>query len=171
MNRLGIFGRPAAPVSGGCPVVRTAALRDATGSRGGLVHLRRFPHSALSQGGADPEQCKLAGTYYTSLGIAGRAPPCGDLFALDDLRAALDRGHELGCHTSRTARLGRRRHRFRSSVRHNAGNRCNGACPGRSSAPVVSDQLSAPGNENIASAAIFAAVAAAVRRSTPARSI
>jgi len=58
-----------------------------------------FPRSAFLAGGAILSGHGLAGTYYTSLGLLGKEGPSGPLFILDDLRALLDRGHELGCHT------------------------------------------------------------------------
>ena len=58
-----------------------------------------FPRSALLVGGAILERFGVAGTYYTSLGLLGKDSPSGQLFVLNDLRRALERGHELGCHT------------------------------------------------------------------------
>jgi peptidoglycan/xylan/chitin deacetylase (PgdA/CDA1 family) len=58
-----------------------------------------FPSSSLSKGGAILKQYGCAGTYYTSLGLAGRTEPTGKLFELDDLRTVVETGHELGCHT------------------------------------------------------------------------
>jgi peptidoglycan/xylan/chitin deacetylase (PgdA/CDA1 family) len=58
-----------------------------------------FPVSALKVGGETLNQFGVAGTYYASLGLAGQIAPTGRLFEADDLRTALDRGHELGCHT------------------------------------------------------------------------
>lgn len=58
-----------------------------------------FPRSALLAGGAILNRHGLTGTYYTSLGLLGKEGPSGPLFILDDLRALLGQGHELGCHT------------------------------------------------------------------------
>jgi peptidoglycan/xylan/chitin deacetylase (PgdA/CDA1 family) len=58
-----------------------------------------FPRSALIAGGAALERFGLAGTYYTSLGLAGQTTACGQMFTRDDLPELLTRGHELGCHT------------------------------------------------------------------------
>jgi len=58
-----------------------------------------FPRSALLAGGAILNQFGLAGTYYAALGLAGKETPTGPAFIPDDLRTALERGHELGCHT------------------------------------------------------------------------
>jgi peptidoglycan/xylan/chitin deacetylase (PgdA/CDA1 family) len=58
-----------------------------------------FPRSALLAGGAILNRFGLAGTYYTAMGLLGGDSPSGALFTLDDLKLALDKGHELGCHT------------------------------------------------------------------------
>lgn len=58
-----------------------------------------FPRSALTRGGAILDQHGLAGTYYTSLGIAGQTTVCGEMYTLDDIPPLLEAGHELGCHT------------------------------------------------------------------------
>jgi peptidoglycan/xylan/chitin deacetylase (PgdA/CDA1 family) len=58
-----------------------------------------FPRTALWSGGEILERHGATGTYYTSLGIMGTEGPSGPLFVLDDLRALLRKGHELGCHT------------------------------------------------------------------------
>ncbi len=58
-----------------------------------------FPKSALDAGGAILERYGARGTYYAALGLAGRSGDMGPLFQLDDLAAAQQRGHELGCHT------------------------------------------------------------------------
>lgn len=50
-------------------------------------------------GGAILNRFGLSGTYYVSLGLAGQETPSGRMFAADDLKGVLDRGHELGCHT------------------------------------------------------------------------
>lgn len=58
-----------------------------------------FPRSALLTAGAILEGHHLAGTYYTSLGLAGQMTPSGQAFEQEDLAYAISRGHELGCHT------------------------------------------------------------------------
>jgi peptidoglycan/xylan/chitin deacetylase (PgdA/CDA1 family) len=58
-----------------------------------------FPRSALFTGGAILNRHGLAGTYYVSLGLAGTETPTGTMFVHDDLRSAIEQGHELGCHT------------------------------------------------------------------------
>lgn len=58
-----------------------------------------FPRSALVNGGDILRKFDLAGTYYTALGLMGKDSPSGPICELEDLRRALDEGHELGCHT------------------------------------------------------------------------
>ena len=58
-----------------------------------------FPKSALHTGGAILEKYGLRGTYYAALGLAGSNGDVGPMAELEDIRAAYDRGHELGCHT------------------------------------------------------------------------
>jgi peptidoglycan/xylan/chitin deacetylase (PgdA/CDA1 family) len=58
-----------------------------------------FPRSALFTGGAILEHSNVAGTYYASLGLMGRIAPTGEIFHSGDVGFALERGHELGCHT------------------------------------------------------------------------
>ena len=58
-----------------------------------------FPQSALSVGGAILNSFGVAGTYYASLGLMGQETPSGRIFVSADLKAALEQGHELGCHT------------------------------------------------------------------------
>jgi hypothetical protein len=58
-----------------------------------------FPRSALINGGAILERFGLAGTYYTSLGLADQTTVCGKMFSLEELGHLLCLGHELGCHT------------------------------------------------------------------------
>lgn len=58
-----------------------------------------FPRSALLTGGAILKRFGLAGTYYASLGLAGKETPSGQLFVSGDLTTLLEQGHELGCHT------------------------------------------------------------------------
>jgi peptidoglycan/xylan/chitin deacetylase (PgdA/CDA1 family) len=58
-----------------------------------------FPRSALMAGGGILKRAGLAGTYYVSLGLMGKQAPVGTIFSLEDLKAVLAQGHELGCHT------------------------------------------------------------------------
>lgn len=58
-----------------------------------------FPRTALFSGGAILKKFDLAGTYYTALGLLGKDSPSGEIFHREDLKQALQEGHELGCHT------------------------------------------------------------------------
>ena len=58
-----------------------------------------FPRSALLAGGAILAANRIAGTYYTALGLLGTQGPSGPLFVLNDLLSLLAQGHELGSHT------------------------------------------------------------------------
>lgn len=58
-----------------------------------------FPRSAMSNGATILERHGLVGTYYVSLGLAGRTSATGPAFELADLATLLAHGHELGCHT------------------------------------------------------------------------
>jgi glycosyltransferase involved in cell wall biosynthesis/peptidoglycan/xylan/chitin deacetylase (PgdA/CDA1 family) len=58
-----------------------------------------FPRSALLVGGAILNRVGLAGTYYASLGLAGRETASGQIFSSDDLTTLFEQQHELGCHT------------------------------------------------------------------------
>lgn len=58
-----------------------------------------FPRSALLTGGAILNRYGLAGTYYVSLGLAGKTTHSGEMFHSEDLAAVFEQGHELGCHT------------------------------------------------------------------------
>ena len=58
-----------------------------------------FPRSALLTGGAILKGFGLSATYYASIGLLGEESPSGKIFVLDDLRSAVEDGHELGCHT------------------------------------------------------------------------
>jgi glycosyltransferase involved in cell wall biosynthesis/peptidoglycan/xylan/chitin deacetylase (PgdA/CDA1 family) len=58
-----------------------------------------FPRSALLTGGAILHRFGRAGTYYASLGLAGRETASGQIFFPDDLTTLVEQGHELGCHT------------------------------------------------------------------------
>jgi peptidoglycan/xylan/chitin deacetylase (PgdA/CDA1 family) len=58
-----------------------------------------FPESALSVGGRILAEHGVRGTYFVSLGLLGQPSPSGPIATAGDLHAALERGHELGCHT------------------------------------------------------------------------
>ena len=58
-----------------------------------------FPRSALLSGGAILKRYGLAGTYYASFGLMGKQGRTGTMFLLEDAKALLEDGHELGCHT------------------------------------------------------------------------
>lgn len=58
-----------------------------------------FPRTALLAGGRILRRYGLSGTYYTALGLMGGGSPSGPIFVADDLKNALNDGHELGCHT------------------------------------------------------------------------
>ncbi len=58
-----------------------------------------FPRSALLSGGQILKSFGAEGTYYTSLGLLGKDSCSGQICNVDDLKKALDEGHELGCHT------------------------------------------------------------------------
>jgi len=58
-----------------------------------------FPRSALLTGGAILKRFALTGTYYASFGLMGKQAPTGTIFGREDLKALLEQGHELGCHT------------------------------------------------------------------------
>jgi len=58
-----------------------------------------FPRSALLVGGRILSERGLAGTYYASLGLAGKQAPSGQMFYAQDLDTVYEQGHELGSHT------------------------------------------------------------------------
>jgi peptidoglycan/xylan/chitin deacetylase (PgdA/CDA1 family) len=58
-----------------------------------------FPRTALSVGGSILERYGRAGTYYASLGLAGKQDASGPMFTASDLVMLREHGHELGCHT------------------------------------------------------------------------
>jgi peptidoglycan/xylan/chitin deacetylase (PgdA/CDA1 family) len=58
-----------------------------------------FPRSALLTGGDILKSAGFSGTFYTALGLIGKDSPSGQICLVDDLKKALDDGHELGCHT------------------------------------------------------------------------
>src|ERR1700681_1152721 len=55
-----------------------------------------FPRSALLVGGAILHRFGLTGTYYASLGLAGKETASGQIFVPDDLTTLVEQGHELG---------------------------------------------------------------------------
>jgi hypothetical protein len=57
------------------------------------------PRSAFDTGARVLERHGLRGTYYVSLGLLGQPGPSGCLGRVEELRAAVAAGHELGCHT------------------------------------------------------------------------
>jgi len=81
-----------------------------------------FPRSAFLTGGAILSRYGLAGTYYTALGLLGTDGPSGPLYRLDDLKAVLANGHELGCHTfSHCHSWDTHKDRFEDSIIQNRG--------------------------------------------------
>lgn len=58
-----------------------------------------FPRSALLEAGSILTRYGVLGTYYASLGLAGKESPMGAMFQAEDLEDLLHLGHELGCHT------------------------------------------------------------------------
>ena len=58
-----------------------------------------FPQSALETGGEILDRHGVRGTYYVSLGLMNRKIPSGRAFSRAQLKNAVERGHELGCHT------------------------------------------------------------------------
>ncbi len=58
-----------------------------------------FPRSALTVAGAMLVENGLRGTYYASMGLMGQRTSVGEIFNAEDLRALVETGHELACHT------------------------------------------------------------------------
>ena len=58
-----------------------------------------FPRSALTVGGKILVRHGATGTYYVSLGLAGKQTASGQIFFPEDLNTLVEEGHELGCHT------------------------------------------------------------------------
>src|SRR5208282_2286799 len=58
-----------------------------------------FPRSALTVAGAMLEENGLRGTYYAAMGLMGKRTSVGEIFNAADLRALVETGHELACHT------------------------------------------------------------------------
>lgn len=57
------------------------------------------PRSAFERGGGVLEHHGVRGTYFVSLGLLSSLSEVGPIADADELNAAADRGHELGCHT------------------------------------------------------------------------
>ena len=81
----------------------TAFCRKPIGIRPGLPLISftfdDFPRSALLRGGQILGEFGLSATYYVALGLLGQDSPSGQICLADDLRKALEDGHELGSHT------------------------------------------------------------------------
>src|SRR3989449_5661453 len=58
-----------------------------------------FPRSALLTGGGILKRFGLAGTYYASFCLVGKIASSVPIFVLEDLKALVEEGHELGCRT------------------------------------------------------------------------
>ena len=58
-----------------------------------------FPKSALAAGGSILERHGARGTYYVASKLAKSEGAVGRLFDLEDIAAAHNNGHEIGCHT------------------------------------------------------------------------
>jgi len=58
-----------------------------------------FPKTALTTGGSILERYGVRGTYYASLKLAGTETVVGPMFDPQDVGAAHNAGHEIGCHT------------------------------------------------------------------------
>jgi peptidoglycan/xylan/chitin deacetylase (PgdA/CDA1 family) len=79
-----------------------------------------FPRSAFVTGGRILEQHGTRGTFYLAMQLVNTETCVGQIASRDDLRALLERGHELGCHTFE--HLDGRRcttHAFERSIVHN----------------------------------------------------
>jgi peptidoglycan/xylan/chitin deacetylase (PgdA/CDA1 family) len=57
------------------------------------------PRTAFTHGDEILNTYGAAATFYVSLGMLGSDSPSGPIAYVDDLRRALEKGHELGCHT------------------------------------------------------------------------
>lgn len=57
------------------------------------------PRTAFAFGGDILKAHGSRGTYFVSLGMLGSESPSGTIASQDDLRVAVEEGHELGCHT------------------------------------------------------------------------
>jgi peptidoglycan/xylan/chitin deacetylase (PgdA/CDA1 family) len=58
-----------------------------------------FPRSAFVNAGAILGRYGVLGTYYVSLGLAGKQSQMGPMYHTEDLIELSRLGHELGCHT------------------------------------------------------------------------
>lgn len=57
------------------------------------------PQTAFNYGGDILKAHGARGTYFVSLGMLESTSPSGTIASQDDLRRAVEEGHELGCHT------------------------------------------------------------------------
>lgn len=57
------------------------------------------PRTAFERGARVLERHGVRGTYFVSLGLLSTLSDTGPIASPDDLASALERGHELGCHT------------------------------------------------------------------------
>ena len=58
-----------------------------------------FPRSAFLEAGSILTRNGVRGTYYASLGLAGKQSQMGPMYQTEDLKELARLGHELGCHT------------------------------------------------------------------------
>lgn len=58
-----------------------------------------FPRTAFTEGGRILADHGVRGTYFVSLKLLGADSPSGTIASIPDLKALLQAGHELGCHT------------------------------------------------------------------------
>ncbi len=58
-----------------------------------------FPRSALTVAGAMLAENGMRGTYYAAMGLMGKQTSVGEIYHAEDLRALVEAGHELACHT------------------------------------------------------------------------
>jgi len=58
-----------------------------------------FPRSAYEVGGSILSKYHVCGSFYASFGLCGAHTSTGEMFRIDDLKAVLRSGHEIGCHT------------------------------------------------------------------------
>lgn len=57
------------------------------------------PQTAFRQGGFILKFHRARATFFVSIGLINKSSPSGAIASYDDLRQAIDDGHELGCHT------------------------------------------------------------------------
>jgi peptidoglycan/xylan/chitin deacetylase (PgdA/CDA1 family) len=58
-----------------------------------------FPHSAFVEGGRILRKYGAFGTYYVAMRLIGQLTEVGLIASREDLRALVEEGHEVGCHT------------------------------------------------------------------------